>query len=333
MVANEISGKIPCIYWFEQRVKGGTGPARIEILEILRRKGYRYIIWGDSENIYSERYVEKILSMLESGCDVASGRSVVARRSIWSEAFYWYHSFHSLFPRIVGSRHAPGNNMGIKIWVYDVASYPPSKRSDDNIFTLSLIIKRSRSRGVRYCIDEDAVVYVGIPRSFKEVIAWQRSRVSGLVRGSLYIGLKIPPDLMIWGAPLALITALLALSIAQLNPAPLAVLLASLSILSLFLHVKSYRYLDKGSSITGVVAALGMILHAIFTTIYSLEELVRIYICDGADNTLRIMREIEITARNSGGECVLLPLNRGSTGHEGDPHIYGGTTHDPRSYV
>ncbi len=310
-VANEIGGEVPCIYWFEQRVKGGTGPARIEIVEVLRRKGYSYILWGDSENIYSERYVEKILSMLDRGCDVASGRSVVIRESIWSEAFYWYHCFHNLFPGFVGSRHAPGNNMGVRIGVYDIASYPPSKRSDDYIFTFSLM-KRSRGRGFKYCMDNSSVVYISMPRSFDEVVSWQRSRVSGLVRGSLYIGLKIPPDLLSWSTPLALFFALAILSIASMNPAPLAIALLGILSLSIFLHVKSEGHLDRRSPITGLLATMGMILHAIFTTIFALRELIIIHARNGVDSTLKTMREAEAMARNSDREGILLPVKSNS---------------------
>ena len=316
LVANEMSSKIPCIYWLDQGVRGGTGPARIEALEVLRRKGYEYIVWGDSENIYSEKYVERILKMLDRGCEVASGRSVVVRQSMWSEAFYWYHSFHNLFPKIVGSRHAPGNNMGIKIEVYDIASYPPSKRSDDYIFTFSLLRNRSRGGRVRYCIDEDAVVYVNMPKSLDEVVAWQRSRVPGLVRGSLYIGLKIPPDLLSWSTPLAILLTLLLLSIAILNPIPLAIPLIGILSLSIFLHIKSRRYITKRSWVTGLVAALGMILHAIFTTTLALEELAKIYVGEGVEKTLKIMREAEAMARRSAKEAILLPAKGSNPGLE-----------------
>ncbi|HWQ16392.1 MAG TPA: glycosyltransferase family 2 protein [Sulfolobales archaeon] len=311
IVANEMGSKIPCIYWLDQSVKGGTGPARIEILELLRKKGYEYIIWGDSENVYSKEYVERILAMLNRGCDIASGRSVVIKQSIWSEAFYWYHAFHNLFPRIVGSRHAPGNNMGAKIGVYDLASYPPSKRSDDYIFTFSLIKNSSRNskiNRVKYCIDEDAVVRVSMAESLRGVISWQRSRVMGLVMGSLYIGLKIPPDLLSWSTPLVVFLTLLILSVILLNPVLLAVPIVGIISLSVFLHIKSRRYLDKGSRITGLVATLGMILHAFFTTIYALEDLIKIYVSGGVEETLANMREAEIKAKNSMREGLRLPI-------------------------
>jgi glycosyltransferase involved in cell wall biosynthesis len=311
LVANEMGSKIPCIYWFDQSVKGGTGPARIEILEVLRKKGYEYIIWGDSENIYSREYVERILAMLDRGCDIASGRSVVVRQSIWSEAFYWYHAFHNLFPKIVGSRHAPGNNMGAKISVYNLASYPPSKRSDDYIFTFSLMKNSSedgRINRVKYCIDENAVFRVSMAENLRGIISWQRSRVSGLVKGSLYIGLKIPPDLLSWSIPLVVFLTLLMLSIVLLNPVLLVVPIIGIISLSVFLHIKSKRYLDKRSLVTGLIATLGMILHAVFTTVYVLEDLIKIYISDGVEKTLAIMREAEIKAKSSMKEGLRLPV-------------------------
>lgn len=303
-VAKEMASRIPCIYWVEQSVKGGTGPARIEIIEILRRRGYRYIIWGDSENIYSEQYVERILRLLESGCDIASGRSVVIRRSIWSEAFYWYHSFHNIFPRFVGSKHAPGNNMGSKIWVYDLATYPPSRRSDDYIFTFSLL--RISSPRPRYCIDEDAVIYIDMPNSFSGVIGWQRSRVLGLVEGSLYIGLRAPPDLISWSAPLALLAIIVALSVYYLSPTPLAIPILSMISLALFLQIKSRRYLDRATPLTGLVALVGVILHSIFTTAYSLGWMARIYIFEGINKHIEYMRDAEKRARMASADEVRL---------------------------
>jgi len=306
-VASRASLKMPCIYWLEQRIKGGTGPARIEIIEILKSVGYRYVIWGDSENIYSKDYVDRLLSMLERGCDVASGRSVVMRRSLWAETFYWYHSFHNLFPRFVGSKHAPGNNMAVKIEIYDLASYPPSKRSDDYIFTFQLI-RRSGKGGSRprYCIDEEAIVYVDMPRSFREVIAWQRARVEGLIQGSIYIGLLIPPDLLSWSVPLALLILSIAIAIKDLNFLFLLPALISSISLAAYLQARSYRHLDKASRTSGFLGLIGMILHAIFTTSYSFKELIRIYLLIGRGKLLEDMRKAEMLARRASPENLIL---------------------------
>jgi len=310
-VAYEASSKIPCIYWVEQRVKGGTGPARIEVVEILRARGYRYILWGDSENTYARDYVERIVSMLRGGCDIASGRSVVVRRSVWAEAFYWYHSFHNIFPRLVGSKHAPGNNMGARAEVYSYASYPPSKRSDDYIFTLQLM-KAARARGAapRYCVDEGAVVYVAMASSFPEVVSWQRSRVVGLVHGSIYAGFPVPPDLLSWSAPLALLIAFIALSIAYLEPVLLAPPLLAMVGLALFLHVKSRAHLDSPTPFSGLLGLAGMILHAVFTTAYSLWEVARVYILVGRSALVEHMRRAEEDAKRSSPEDAV-PLAPG----------------------
>jgi len=311
-VAYEASSRVPCIYWIEQRVKGGTGPARLEVIEILRARGYRYIVWGDSENIYSHDYVERILEMLRRGCDIASGRSVVMRESIWAETFYWYHAFHNIFPRIVGSKHAPGNNMGARVEVYSYASYPPSKRSDDYIFTLQLMgAARARGYTPRYCIDEGATVYVGMASTFSEVISWQRSRVEGLVQGSIYAGFPLPPDLLSWSAPLALLIAFIALSIVYRNPLLLAPLAVAMVGLASFLHLKSKRYLDSPSPLSGILGLAGMILHAMFTTIYSFKEILRVYIMIGRSNMLKRMREAEERARASSPRNIA-PLRPGS---------------------
>jgi glycosyltransferase involved in cell wall biosynthesis len=310
-VAFDAGSRIPCIYWLEQRVKRGTGPARIEIIEVLKSMGYRYVVWGDSENIYSRDYVDRLLRMLEKGCDVASGRSVILNRSMWAEAFYWYHSFHNIFPRFVGSKHAPGNNMAIRIEVYNYASYPPSKRSDDYIFTFQLI-RRSRE-GVfspRYCIDEDAIVYIDMPRDFRGVIAWQRSRVEGLVHGSIYIGLPIPPDLISWSAPLALLITILAITIIYSNPLPLIPPLASMIAIATYLQTNSRRHLDRASNITGILALLGIILHAFFTSIYSLKELAKIHLVLGRRNLIEEMRHLEELSKRTSLEEII-PLRPG----------------------
>ncbi len=307
-IASRSGLKMPCIYWLEQRVKGGTGPARIEIIEILRSVGYRYVIWGDSENIYSKDYVDRLLSLLKRGCDASSGRSVVMRRSLWAEAFYWYHSFHNLFPRFVGSKHAPGNNMAVKIEIYDLASYPPSKRSDDYIFTFQLI-RRSEKRGLRprYCIDEEAIVYVDMPRSFREVVAWQKARVEGLVQGSIYIGLLFPPDLLSWSVPLALLILSIAIAIKDLNPLSLLPPLMSSIAIAVYLQTRSHRYLDRASRAPGFLGLVGMILHAIFTTSYSFKELIKIYLLIGRGRLLEEMRKAEMLARRTSPEN-LIPL-------------------------
>ncbi|MEM0439888.1 MAG: hypothetical protein QXP18_07715, partial [Sulfolobales archaeon] len=78
--------------------------------------------------------------------------------------------------------------------------------------------------------------------------------------------------------------------------------------LSVFLHIKSKRYLDKRSLVTGLIATLGMILHAVFTTVYVLEDLIKIYISDGVEKTLAIMREAEIKAKSSMKEGLRLPV-------------------------
>lgn len=288
--------RMRCIYWLEQGVPGGTGPARIEILEILRRRGYRHVIWGDSENTYSPEYVERILRLLERGCDFASGRSVVVNSSRWSEAFFWYHAFHNIFPRLVGSKHSPGNNVGARMEVYESASYPPSSRSEDYIFTFSLLLKGYRKR---FCIDREAVVMVRMARSFREVVAWQRSRVSGLVQGSIYIGLPIPPDLLNWLAPIAILIAAAVSSAVLENPGPVTLSLTAMATLAAFLHSKASDHLDRRSRLAGILGLAGMILHAVFTTIYSIKGILGAAV-RGRRRVVEDLRALEARARELG---------------------------------
>ncbi|MCD6324117.1 MAG: glycosyltransferase family 2 protein [Desulfurococcales archaeon] len=75
-----------------QEIKGGVGPARIEVARYALNSGYEWVVWGDSGNEYEPHYLTNLLRRFRSAeCDVVSGRSVVKDLSTWSKMLYWYH--------------------------------------------------------------------------------------------------------------------------------------------------------------------------------------------------------------------------------------------------
>jgi len=193
-VAAGFSSRYPCIRFKVQEVLGGVGPARLEAIRYAMEKGYEYILWGDSENVYSPRYVAEMISS-PPDCDIVSGRSLVAKESIWSDMFFWYHAYHEIIPGLY-KKHSPGNNKLARVsTAYKDAVSPPSKRSDDFYYTL-IVMKKGLN--VRYCLQPGAVVRVSMPRTYDEVKGWQSSRIKGLIEAALMVGDKRPPDLLPW---------------------------------------------------------------------------------------------------------------------------------------
>ncbi|MGC9148054.1 MAG: glycosyltransferase family 2 protein [Sulfolobales archaeon] len=275
-VALEFSKKIPCIYFIEQKVKGGTGPARREIIDLLREKDYQLIIWGDSENEYHSGYIESIVNrylrerprISQSTRIILSGRSVVKKQGIWSRFFYWYHGYHQIFPIGVGDRHAPGNNKAEEISIYNLFNYPPCSRSEDFIFSYQ-IYKRHRNK-VLYLHEKNAVVFVSMPRSLKEIISWQRNRVKGLVECSRYIRYAYPPDLPYWTGFLLYNILLPLLAIITQSAVAGIFYLFTLLIGWIFLYMRGRTCLEEIDLLSGLTGYIGMILHAFFTLFYSL---------------------------------------------------------------
>ncbi len=275
-VATEYSEKIPCIYFIEQRVKGGTGPARREVIEMLRSRNYHLIIWGDSENEYHPNYIKNILNRYlteRSRVDnsvriILSGRSIVKKQSIWSKFFYWYHGYHQIFPLGVGDRHAPGNNKAEEIVIYDLFNYPPCSRSEDFIFSYQLY--RNHRDRVRYAHERGAVLFVSMPSTFKDIISWQRNRVRGLVECSRYIGRSYPPDLPYWTGFLIYNILLPVISIITVNILLGLFYILTIIIGGVFLYLRGRSCLDKIDLFTGFIGYVGMILHAFFTFYYSI---------------------------------------------------------------
>ncbi|MEM0043623.1 MAG: glycosyltransferase family 2 protein [Sulfolobales archaeon] len=274
-VFNLISRGRDCMFFIEQSIKGGTGPARREIIEKLMREGYRVVIWGDSENIYDRNYVreilerfEKIKSLRKNQVVIVSGESIVRNTSIWSHIFFWYHTYHQLFPIGVGDRHAPGNNKCEDIEVYRFFVYPPCTRSEDYIFSYYLY-KNFRSK-ITYEHASNAIVYVSIPDSFRDVIKWQRARVKGLVECSRMIKYRYPPDLYMWLSFLLYNVIMIILSVAGFISIALFYLI-SIVMAIVFLQLRSYKLVERPRFFTGLLGYIGLLLHAFFTVYYTVK--------------------------------------------------------------
>lgn len=279
-VADEFRKRHPCIRFIKQRIMGGVGPARAEVIRYAMDHGYDYILWGDSENIYRSDYVTSILSCLNRRCDVVSGFSLVRHSSIWSRLFYWYHAYHLLF-KYVRERHAPGNNKLVATRVYREVMYPPSSRSDDFYFSV-LALKK----GLKFCYCPGAVVEVSMPKTFEEVRSWQRSRVKGLVEGAYMIGKKVPPDLAPWAVfAFSPVIPIVSLYEALLTQDPMLKAIFSI-VLSGYLLVIGYlgvklellarKAYEAPKPLQGLLGILGMYLHSLFTTFYGLKFMLAI---------------------------------------------------------
>lgn len=276
LVASKFRERFRCINFVKQRFRGGVGQARVEAVRYAMDLGYDLIIWGDSENVYSEDYVGSFLRCFgdSESCDVCSGSTYV-RDSFWGMLFYWYHAYHHLF-KLVSRRHAPGNNKAVKISLYEKHIYPAIPRSDDFFFSLSL------HGNAEFCLCEEASLVTTVPKSLREIIAWQRNRVKGLVEGSLLAGKKLPPDFIPWFlfalSPLIiLITYLIAMSegLTSLTSIPAEAVflayLAGLTYLTIKLELLAKEKYLRYRPLQGFLGLLGMYLHSIFTTYYTLK--------------------------------------------------------------
>ncbi|MEZ0290818.1 MAG: glycosyltransferase family A protein [Sulfolobales archaeon] len=261
-----------CMYFIEQSVKRGTGPARREVIERLLRDKYDLVIWGDSENKYDRDYIINILERFCSERDrekdkilIISGRSIVRSESIWSHVFFWYHTYHQIFPVGVGDRHAPGNNKCEQTLVYRYLIYPPCSRSEDFIFSYYLY-KNFREK-IKYIHERRAVVRVALPKTFRDIVRWQRARVKGLVECSRYMGYRSPPDFIYWFVFFLYNILLLLLSLTG-NIISVILYTLSIGLASLFLFVKSRDSIERPSIFTGFLGYIGLFLHSLFTLYY-----------------------------------------------------------------
>lgn len=250
-VVEELSEIYPCIKFKVQRKLGGTGFARIEGCEEGRKNNYDYIIWGDSENEYHKDYVEKILEALED-CDIAGGVPIV-EGDFYGHAFAWYHSLHLIFPWI-SKYHVPGNNRGERVSIYEKVTYPAAKRAEDYGLSLKII-----KMGLKFRIKVvDAKVKVSIPKTFKEIIRWQKNRAKGAAEAAYLVNF-FPYDSLAWFSIFVLLTALL---ITKIELA--FIFLLALNSTFFFLTEK---FLEKVKPLFFFAPIFGILVHSLFSAL------------------------------------------------------------------
>lgn len=274
-VAEDFRKRYECIKFKKQVFPGGVGAARVEAVKYALENGYEVVIWGDSENTYSKDYVSKFIECVDSNdCLIFSGCSKVKHESMWSRFFYWYHAYHHLFS-YVRRKHAPGNNKLVLTKAYEIAVYPAISRSDDFFFSLSV-------NGSKICHCPDAVVYISVPKTFRDVVAWQRNRVKGLVEGSLLNGRSMPPDFIPWFlfllSPLFLLLYHLTSPYVLIEPflqfltwfIDLTAVLLTLGML-VKLEILAKNNYERYKPLQSLLGLAGMFLHAFFTAYYTLK--------------------------------------------------------------
>ncbi len=281
-VVKNYASQYSCIKCIIQKVKGGVGPARIEAVEYALDKGYEVIIWGDSENVYDRDYVKKVLRRINEGCDIVSGRSLIdVSSSLWSKLFYWYHSLH-LFMDYLKRIHAPGNNKAVRSSIYKYLVYPPCSRSDDYYFTY-LLMKKGLINNIRVCYDEDAILITSIPKTFKDILKWQKARVKGLIEGALILKEPLPIDTYVWLlyaiSPFIVLSLFLTghLTLFEISVTLIAMTFTYLLYVMLKLLLKHKVAVFSGSRMLLASIFLGIIgtyLHALMTLYYILRFLV-----------------------------------------------------------
>ncbi|MEM0453423.1 MAG: glycosyltransferase family A protein [Sulfolobales archaeon] len=272
-VFTEFQSKYSCIKFRIQEVPGGVGPARLEAVRYALDNGYEYIIWGDSENVYSEDYVTQILSSPDK-CEVISGKPLIRCNNLFDKFFYWYHAYHVLFS-YVRKKHAPGNNKLVKASVYSKSTYPPIVRSDDFYFSIKALRK-----SINFCYNRNALVTVALPNDWEGVKSWQRARILGSVQGALLLNMVVPPDFLPWFLfslyPLYLIVSyslMLASNIIGY------VLLISILTTTLYMILKLGRLSNEvclNKCLSNPIAGfIGMYMHSLFTVYYTLKYVIK----------------------------------------------------------
>lgn len=242
-----------CVSFKIQEKLGGTGYARREACEFALKKGYEAVIWGDSENVYSVDYVEKVLDSLKD-YDVVGGIPVL-RGGFFAHAFAWYHAIHIIFN--IQKKHIPGNNRAEKTKIYELCQYPESKRAEDYGFSL-LLMKRGVKLKQKVV---DARVFVSVPETLKEVIDWQKSRVKGCAEALRLVKFK-PYDLVAWSLFLPLL--LFSLLTAPFS-AVSAVIFFSLIVFSFWIFFRSKKFIEKPRKAFFFAPLIGLSIHSLFS--------------------------------------------------------------------
>lgn len=255
-VTLSFSKNYPCIKFRIQRTLGGTGYARLEASLYALENGYDIIIWGDSENIYSSKYIEGFLKRFSDGCDVVGGIPIVIG-GFWSHAYAWYHSIHLVFPWIK-NLHIPGNNRGEKTRIYHKVLYPVSKRAEDYGYSLLLLKKGIK---LRNCISSESKVYVSLPSKFREVLKWQNYRSMGVAEVCRDIDV-FPFDCILWTIFLA--TIVLGLLLIPFYWEIGLVILSLPVLFSLVVSVISRRYILEPKIRYILAPFIGLLIHSYY---------------------------------------------------------------------
>jgi len=238
-----------------QKRLGGTGFARVEGCFYALQNGYDVVIWGDSENVYDRNYVKEMLKKLKE-CDAVGGIPRV-EGGFFAHAFAWYHAIHLLIPGLY-KRHIPGNNKAEKTWIYSKVMYPTSVRAEDYGFSLLLL-----RNGIKLRQDvANAIVYVSLPNSFREVLAWQNARAKGVAQALRLIGFK-PYDVIAWSFVVLIIPILIVLAL--FNPLPLVAYLFLLLLASIYLGIKSKRFIKRFKWSYVISPLIGLMIYSLYS--------------------------------------------------------------------
>ena len=255
-IAKGYEEKYPCIRFKVQEKLGGTGFARRESCNYAVENGYDAVVWGDSENVYSPKYMRAMMDKLVDN-DAVGGVPRV-RGGFYAHAFAWYHALHLVIPGLYRV-HIPGNNKGERVDIYEKVQYPETLRSEDYGFSLLL---RKRGIVLRQDVAEEAIVRVSLPENFREVRAWQRARAKGVAQVLRDIGVK-PWDNVGWA-----MISLFFLIFAALLPFsfwPLVIYTILFLLGSLWVFARSLRYIESPKLRYFLAPAFGLILYSVYS--------------------------------------------------------------------
>ena len=243
----------PCISFKIQKKLGGTGFARVEACNYALSNGYEVVIWGDSENVYFNDYVDKMLRSLGTA-DVVGGLPVISG-GFYAHAFAWYHAIHAIIPRLA-RRHIPGNNRGERVEIFKKVMYPESKRAEDYGFSLALM--KSGVKLKQKLVD--ARVRVSLPNKLGDIHKWQMARAKGAAEAALQAGV-FPYDSIIW------LTALSPVILAPVSSLASLFLLLMIFFVSIVIFIKSLRYIEKPKKRFFFAPFCGIIIYSTYTLI------------------------------------------------------------------
>ncbi len=255
-VAQRYTTNYPCMKFKVQKKLGGTGFARREACEYAYDNGYDIVIWGDSENEYSPKYIEHMLGKLKTH-DAVGGVPKV-RGGFYAHAFAWYHALHLVIPSLY-KYHIPGNNKGEKTKIYQDVEYPATVRSEDYGFSLLL---RKKGISLKQTVAKNAFVKVSLPERWKDIKAWQRARAKGVAQVLVHID-EMPWDNFACGF-IVLLFFIFGI-IAIWNILPLVVYSVLYFSISLWIFAKSLKYIEKPKTKFFIAPAIGVIIYSLYS--------------------------------------------------------------------